>query len=164
MQLSSTASFACAWRERGWKEPAPVSLRFNFPPLFTAALWVFLACHRLLMISTFIWLLFFILLLFLMTKWPFICLLTDLYDYNLGRLSDRNTRRLQNADENFPADCIKHWGNSWFACAHLHGCLTFHFQCLCFGCWGGVKAGGGGFLNLTFPHQSGSLLVLWLNF
>lgn len=24
--------------------------------------------------------------------------------------------------------------------------------------------GGGGFLNLTFPHQSGSLLVLWLNF
>lgn len=24
--------------------------------------------------------------------------------------------------------------------------------------------GEGGFLNLTFPHQSGSLLVLWLNF
>lgn len=27
-----------------------------------------------------------------------------------------------------------------------------------------VLAVGGGFLNLTFPHQSGSLLVLWLNF
>lgn len=27
-----------------------------------------------------------------------------------------------------------------------------------------LAVGGGGFLNLTFPHQSGSLLVLWLNF
>lgn len=59
MQLSSTASFACAWRERGWKELAPVSLCFNFPPLFTPALWVFLVCRWLLMISTFIWIFFF---------------------------------------------------------------------------------------------------------
>lgn len=43
--------------------------------------------------------------------------------------------------------------------------LLFIFSVSVLAVGGGVKAGGGGgFLNLTFPHQSGSLLVLWLNF
>lgn len=50
-----------------------------------------------------------------------------------------------------------------------HTCMDallfiFSVSVLAVGGGGEGGRGGGGFLNLTFPHQSGSLLVLWLNF